>query len=47
MSKKVIINSSGDVELKSAMNMKIDAGGMLDITATGILSLKGKLVNIN
>jgi len=45
--KKIIINSGGDVEIKSAMNMKIDAGGMLDITATGILNLKGKLVNIN
>jgi uncharacterized protein involved in type VI secretion and phage assembly len=45
--RKVSVSSAGDVEVKAAMNMKLQATANLNVEATGILTLKGSLVKIN
>ncbi|PID86683.1 MAG: hypothetical protein CSB13_03055 [Chloroflexi bacterium] len=54
-SNKIIINSGGDVEIKSSANMKLEsgtnmyikAGGTLNLEASGTANLKGAMVNLN
>ena len=45
--RKTTIQSSGDVEIKAGMNLKIEAGAMMDLKASGPVNIKGAIVNIN
>ncbi|MCB8982480.1 MAG: VgrG-related protein [Ardenticatenaceae bacterium] len=45
--RKVSIESSGDIQIKSTANLKLEAGGMMDIKASGPVNIKGALVNLN
>jgi len=52
---KIVIDSGGDVEIKSSANMKLESGANMDIKAGGVLNLeasgpanlKGAVVNLN
>jgi len=52
---KIVIDSGGDVEIKSSANMKLEsganmdikAGGVLNLEASGTANLKGATVNLN
>ena len=52
---KIVIDSGGDVEIKTSANMKLEsganmeikAGGMLHLEAAGTANLKGATVNLN
>lgn len=45
--RKITIQSVGDVEVKAATNMKLNAGATMDISASGPVNIKGAVVNIN
>lgn len=45
--RKISIESIGDVEIKSNMNMKLQATGNMDLQASGMVNIKGTLVKLN
>ena len=46
MGRAMTVESAGNLNIKAAMNVKIE-GVMIDVTASGMLNLKGSIVNIN
>lgn len=45
--RKVSIESSGDMEVKAATNLKISANANIDVQASGQINIKGAMVNLN
>lgn len=45
--RKASVESIGDVQVKAAMNMKLEASANIDIQASGMVNIKGSMVNIN
>ena len=45
--RKATVQSTGDVEIKAGMGMKLEASTTMDIKASGPVNIKGAVVNIN
>ena len=45
--RKIEVSSVGDIEIKAASNMKLQANANIDVNASGMVNIKGSMVNIN
>jgi len=44
---KIVVKASTDIEISSDANLKLKSGGLMSIEATGPLTLKGAIINLN